>query len=252
MNETLATISNHRSIRSFRPEPLPPGTVRMLVETGVRASTSSNMQACAVIHVDDPILKPQLAKLCADQKQIHESAAFLAFCADLHRLSVACELRGADAGAVGEAEALVMAVVDVALVMQNVAIAAESLGFGICMIGAIRNNPREVRDLLHLPPGVMGISGMCIGVPNESPDRKPRFPVGATLHANRYPAREEVERNIADYDRIQSEWYAERGMHERDTRWSAVMAKRITKMGDRTDVGVCLREQGFLSGMTER
>lgn len=251
MNETIATISNHRSIRSFRPEPLPSGMVETLIATGVRASTSSNMQAYAVIHIDDPELKPKLAKLCADQKQIHQSAAFLAFCADLHRLSVACELRGSDAHAVGEAEALVMAVVDVALVMQNVAIAAESLGYGICMIGAIRNHPREVRDLLQLPPGVMAISGMCIGVPSETPDLKPRFPVAATLHRDRYPSRDEVENNIANYDELQSAWYAERGMHERDARWSAVMAKRITKMGDRTDVGACLREQGFLSGMYE-
>src|SRR5690606_40800142 len=51
------------------------------------------------------------------------------------------------------------AVVDAALVAQNAAVAAESLGLGICMIGGIRNDPVKVAELLKLPPRTFALVG---------------------------------------------------------------------------------------------
>ena len=46
---------------------------------------------------------------------------------------------------------LLVASVDVALMAQNVAIAAESEGLGICYIGGIRNKPAEVAAICKSP-----------------------------------------------------------------------------------------------------
>jgi len=238
---------SHRSVRSFTDETIDGNTVRRLVEVGTRASTSSNMQAYTVIAITDPDLKQRVATLCSDQKQIHESAAFCVFCADLHKLLLGCELQGVDTRAAGQAEALLVAVVDVALVMQNVAVAAESLGYGICMIGAMRNHPHEVAEALHLPKHVMAVAGMCIGRPADVGEIKPRIDLDATLHINRYRDDEELAALLRAYDDRQARWYEERGMHAADARWTAVMAKRLPNVQKRDAVGRFLQEQGFLT-----
>lgn len=237
----------HRSVRSFTNEGIDEATIRILVQAGTRASTSSNMQAYTVIMVSDPELKKRIAVLCADQKQIHESAAFLVFCADLHKLDLACRRHDVAADATGQAEALLMAVVDTALVMQNVAVAAESLGYGICMIGAMRNNPYEVSEALHLPKNVIAIAGFCVGRPADEGEVKPRIGLDATLHVNGYRNDEELSAQLDAYDELQASWYAERGMHTNDARWSAVVSRRLPNMNKREPVGRFLKDQGFLA-----
>ena len=159
-NSTIDLLMSHRSIRRFEDRPLPDGVLESLIQCGQQASTSSNLQAYTVIHVADPERKKKLAELCADQVQIHQSAAFLAFCADLHRDWMANQMHGVDRFDGDYVEALMIATVDVALMMQNVAIAAESMGLGICMIGAMRNNPKAVGELLELASLCCG----CVGI----------------------------------------------------------------------------------------
>ncbi|MFQ5414748.1 MAG: NADPH-dependent oxidoreductase [Phycisphaerae bacterium] len=235
----------HRSVRSFTDEPLQGGVLELLVRAGTRASTSSNMQAYTIIAITDADLKAHMAGLCADQPQIHESAVFLAFCADLHRLTLACGMHGADTTAMGHAEALLVAVIDTALVMQNVAVAAESLGLGICMIGAMRNRPHDVADALKLPRGVVAVSGLCIGTPADHGDPRPRLPLDAVLHRNGYRDDDASAALIAEYDTILARWYAERDLHPSDPRWSAVMARRLPGIAARASVGTFLHDQGL-------
>lgn len=55
----------------------------------------------------------------------------------------------------------------------DAAIAAESLGLGMCYVGAIRNNAQQVAELLNLPPLTLAIFGMAIGYPcaHDPPQR---------------------------------------------------------------------------------
>jgi len=235
----------HASCRSFSKEAISEELLETLIEAGTRASTSSNMQAYTIISVDEPAQKRHLAKLCADQKQIHASAAFLAFCADMHRLQLCAEMHGADDGGLGQAEAMVTSLVDTTLVMQNVALAAESVGLGICMIGALRNRPFEVREALFLPKHVLPVAVMCLGWPGAKADAKPRLPLDAVFHKNRYRSDPDLLAAIEAYDGILSAFYQSQGLHAKDTRWSAVMAKRIESIKARADVGRLILEQGF-------
>ncbi len=243
----IGTMMAHASVRAFTDEPIDEGLLVHLVTAGTRASTSSNMQAYSVISVTDAGLKKAIAGLCADQAQIHQSAAFLVFCADLHKMMLACERHDTEPDPAGQAEVLMVAVIDTALVMQNVATAAESVGLGICMIGAMRNHPYDVAEALHLPDHVIALAGMCIGHPAEQPEVKPRFPLDAALHHNRYRSDEELTTLIQRYDESQAKWYADRDMHVRDPRWSAVISRRLPKLANRAAVDTFLRERGFLS-----
>jgi nitroreductase len=170
---TIEQIHRHASVRSYKPDPVPPAVVEAIVASGQRASTSSNLQMWSVVAVSGAATRQTLADLCGQQEHIAQAPLFLAWCADLTRLERACELRGYSQEA-GYLENFLVAAVDAAIAMQNAALAAESLGLGICYIGAIRNRPREVIDLLGLPPLVMPIAGMTVGWPAVEPQSSVR------------------------------------------------------------------------------
>ena len=177
--------------------------VETVVAAGQRASTSSNLQAYSVVAVTDPATKERLAELCGDQKQIRQAPVFLAWCADLSRLDRICRARGYEQ--VSEhVESFLVAAVDAAIAMQNAALAAESLGLGMCYIGAIRNHPADVIELLGLPRLVFPVSGMTLGWPAAEPFIRPRLPLAAVLHWERYDTTAEPEA-LAAYDRAMIE-----------------------------------------------
>ena len=43
-NETIASLLDHRSVRDFLSDPVPPGTLETLIAAAQSAATSSNMQ----------------------------------------------------------------------------------------------------------------------------------------------------------------------------------------------------------------
>lgn len=250
-NPTIDLLLSHRSIRKFEDRPLPDGVLETLIKCGQQASTSSNLQTYSVIHVADPERKKNLAALCADQAQIHQSSAFLAFCADLHRDWMANQMHKGERFDGDYAEALMIATVDAALAMQNVAVAAESMGLGICMIGAMRNQPKAVGELLGLPPYVFAVAGFCIGYPAQMPEVKPRLPIEAVLHREQYLDDETHKKHMAEYDQAMVDFYESQDMHVRDPRWTTVMAGRVGQFHVReeldeflTDQGFCVRTQG--------
>ena len=47
--DTLACIHHHRSIRRYCPDPVPDALLTELLDAGVRASSSGNMQSYSII-----------------------------------------------------------------------------------------------------------------------------------------------------------------------------------------------------------
>jgi len=202
-NETIALMHRHRSIRKFLPEAISRETIETIVAAGQRAATSSNMQLYSAVAVMDPETKVKLAVLCGDQEQIRQAPVFLAWCADRARLERACEQRGYKQNS-DYMESLLVAAVDIALMMQNATLAAESLGLGCCYIGAVRNQPQAIIELLGLPPLVFPISGMTLGRSADDPIIRPRLATDAILHWERYDASGE-ERLLAEYDQAMAQ-----------------------------------------------
>jgi len=199
----IEQISRHWSVRDYRTDPVPDEIVKEIVAAGQRASTSSNLQTYSVVAVTEPERIARLAELCGDQRQIHQAPVFLAWCADLSRLDRVCQMRSYEQEA-GYLESFLVAAVDAALAMQNAALAAESLGLGMCYIGAIRNHPAEIIELLELPRLVFAVSGMTLGWPAVEPFLRPRLPLEAVLHWQRYDTAGEEEA-LEAYDRAMIE-----------------------------------------------
>jgi len=56
-NDHIALLMSHRSVRGYRPDALPEGTLETLVAAAQSAATSSNLQTWSVIAVTDPAKK---------------------------------------------------------------------------------------------------------------------------------------------------------------------------------------------------
>src|SRR5213080_2917120 len=71
-NETIAGLLEHRSVRGYRPDPLPAGTLETLVAAAQSAATSSNLQTWSVVSVEDPAARATLTEVAGGQKHIME------------------------------------------------------------------------------------------------------------------------------------------------------------------------------------
>ncbi|WP_051499116.1 hypothetical protein [Nocardia sp. BMG51109] len=92
-------------------------------------------------------------------------------------------------------------IIDVTLSAQNAAVAAESLGYGITFVGALRNNIDAVIDLLRLPEWTFPVYGLAIGVPDpaDPADIKPRYSQNVVVHRNTYtPPTDDDTRDYLD------------------------------------------------------
>ncbi|MBU4225290.1 MAG: nitroreductase family protein [Chloroflexi bacterium] len=244
-------IHRHASVRHYKPDPLPTATVETIVAAAQRASSSSNLQTCSVVAVTEAGKRKRLAELCGNQQHIADAPLFLAFCADLARLDRACQLRGY-IQVTEYVENFLVAVVDTAIAAQTAAMAAESLGLGICYIGGIRNNPKDVIELLQLPRLVFPISGMTMGWPAVEPRLRPRLPLRVVLHWEKYD-RATQDDSLREYDRalIASGIFKGRKIpvpgqegEMEDYGWMEHSARRVSQTV-RTGLRAVLEKQGF-------
>ncbi|WP_375191473.1 oxygen-insensitive NADPH nitroreductase [Marinobacter sp.] len=226
MNPTIELLKSHRSIRKFTDQKIPPELLRELIRAGQCAASSNHVQAYSVIHVIDRENRRRIAELAGGQDYIAECADFLVFCADMRRSTDAAERAGAQVTR-GMTEQLLVATIDASLMAQNVAIAAESEGLGLCYIGGIRNNPAEVSEILRLPEHVYPVFGMCLGYPDQTPEIKPRLPVEAILRQDYY-ANARDEELVAGFDRTMNEYYRVRTGGNKDTTWSEQLKPLFT------------------------
>ena len=250
-NPTLDLIHSHASVRRYKANPLPASIIEAIVASGQRASTSSNLQAYSVVVVTDSAKRAKLSELCGNQKHVAEAPVFLAFCADRARLERVCQLRGYTQ-VTGYVENFLVAAVDAAILAQNTALAAESLGLGICYIGSIRNNLPEVIDLLDLPRLVIPITGMTVGWPEKSPRLTPRLPLRAVLHWEKYDTTDE-DGALREYNRAMIATGIYKGRQvpvpgkEGETEeysWMEQSAQRVSQPA-RTGLRAVLEKQGF-------
>ena len=184
----MTVLLSHRSVRAYRPDPLPERTLAVTMAAALAAASSSNLQSWSVIAVEDAARRQRLSMLCGDQEHVRTAPLFLVWIADLARVGAIGAREGKPTAATDYLEGTLLGVIDAALAAQNATVALEAMGLGTVYIGGIRNQPEAVAAELGLPPRSFGVFGLCVGWPD--PDRptavKPRLPQGAVLHRERY------------------------------------------------------------------
>jgi len=226
--EAIDLLLNRRSIRRYKPDPVDGDALDLILKAGTRSATPAEMQFYSFIVVDD---RETLARL-----DVRSPVAIVA-CVDLHRHNRWATMRGA-APLEGTAPDLLFCFWDVALSIQNMVVAAESLGLGT--LTAIR----DMSGLFDLPDGVYPAGVLAIGHPDEAPPLRHRFPLEAVVHRGRYepPTDEELEA-----------WY--RGL---DDRWTTAPRGALLALGDESCTNyaqvlatLLRRETGWIRGNLE-
>ncbi|MGA0872255.1 MAG: NADPH-dependent oxidoreductase [Phycisphaerales bacterium] len=238
-NPTLDTLLSHRSIRRFEETPIPDGDVRLAVAAGQQASTSSNVQAYSLLRIRDADRLAKLVELTGGQAKVARCGAFFVVCGDTRRHRLLAER--AELPYETRLEGFLVAAIDATLFAQNLCVAFESMGYGICYIGGLRNDLAAVQKLLRFPRGVYPLFGLCVGKPAEDPARRPRLAPEAVLFEEHYPDDETLLAGVRDYDASMREYYAARGAAAAS--WSEKIEAQF-RQAYRTSVADYYRDQG--------
>jgi nitroreductase len=246
----LENLLGHRSVRRYQERALPEGTLQLLVAAAQSAASSANLQLWSVVHVEDSALRRALADVAGGQQHVVQAPLFLVWVADLHRAGELARTRGLGAEGLGYLESMLVAAVDTALAAQNAVVAAESLGLGTVYIGALRNQPERVAEILGLPSHAFAVFGLCVGWPDPNVPSavKPRLPQQVVLHRDRYELGDSSHAAVGDYDALMQSFYASQSMAVPEGGWSWHSARRfatVAALNGRHVLREALQRLGF-------
>lgn len=242
MNQTIQTITDHRSIRRYEEREVEPALLDQVLRAAQAMPTSINAQQVSVVVVRDAERRRKISELTGGQPWIAQAPVFLVFVADFHKTARAAVKNGKTQVIHESAEGALVGTFDAGIAMGGAIVAAESLGLGIVPIGGIRRDPQAMIDLLGLPPFTYPVAGLVVGHPADRSAQKPRLPVASYVHFETYdvPA---VEKAIVDYDQTMAEYYQSRG--DKATDWSTQVAGTYQQVYF-PKVFPTLKGQGFL------
>lgn len=247
MNETIHTLTNHRSFRNYEEKQLDNEQLDAILSAAQSAPTWIHGQQVSVIVVQDPERKQKLAALCGNQEHINQAPTFLIFCADFYRAKKASEMEHVSFEVVNDVDSLLVGATDVGLALSNAIAASESLGLATVPIGGIRRNPLEVIELLNLPQFVIPIVGLCIGYGLDDPGLNPRLPQETFVHREKYNSNQ--NQALKSYNQIYKDHLLQKSNGQTDSTWT----KRISSFykgkhynNHYKDVPQMLKQQGFL------
>jgi nitroreductase len=245
----LETILNHRTIRNYKSDPVNQPVLDEILNAGIRASTTGNMQVYSIIVTTDPILKEQLWEVHFKQNMVLQAPLILTFCADFHRFNTWCRQRKADPG-YHNFLSFMTAAIDALLVAQNCALAAEANGLGICYLGTTTYNADRIIEILHLPESVVPITTLVLGYPADTPGLTDRLPAEAVVHLEKYReyTPEDIDRLYAEKEALPltSQLLEENGL---ETLAQIFTEKRYTRKDNEffsRKLLEVIRKQGFL------
>jgi nitroreductase len=153
-------IKARRSIRRYKPTPIPDEILRRILGAARLAPSANNAQPWKLIVVRDEDMKLKLTSACNNKKWMAEAPVIV----------VAC-------GFPDEADSFMGGYmnsfpVDVAIALDHMVLAATNEGLGSCWIGRFKEE--KVKDLLEIPNDVKVVALIPLGYANEEPEHSGR------------------------------------------------------------------------------
>ncbi len=200
----IKAILDHRSVRAYKPDDIPTDILQEVLRAGTRASTTGNMQVYSIVVTKEPELKKQLWEVHFKQDMVLQAPVVLTFCADFNRFTKWCEWRKASPG-YRNFLSFFTAAIDALLAAQNVALAAEDHGLGICYLGTTTYMAGRIIEILDLPELVVPVTTLVMGYPAEDPPLTDRLPLEGVVHEEIYKdySREDIDRIYAEKEALE-------------------------------------------------
>jgi nitroreductase len=162
-------IRGRRSIRKYKPDPVPEEALLMLMEAVRWAPSWANTQCCEVIVAKDPKVKSELAtalpKINPALSSVTEAPIVLVLCA---KKGISGYYKGQPMTEIGD-----WLMFDIGLAMQNLCLAAHALGLGTVVVGNF--NHQKVAEVLGAPQNIEVVAMTPLGYPvsvGSAPKRK--------------------------------------------------------------------------------
>jgi len=167
--EVIEAIRTRRSIRHYKPDAIPEEKLNAVLEAARWAPSWENTQCWRFIVIQDREMKARAAETLVSwnpsRSAIKEAPVVIVVCAELGK-------SGFHEGKPFTDKGDWWYMFDVALAMQNLTLAAHSLGLGTVHIGGF--DPQEVARILKVPQGVVVVEMTPLGYPSREGRTPPR------------------------------------------------------------------------------
>ncbi len=181
----IKEIKEHRSIRKFKSTQIAPATLREILTAASRASTCGNMQNYSIIVTQEEEMLKRISPLHFGQIERMNGPCVVTICADVNRFTQWCKLRDAEPG-YDNFIWYINGAIDGLMAAQNLILEAEAAGLGACVLGTTLYTAEAIIELLELPAGVIPVTSIVLGEPDENPPLTDRLPLEAVVHFERY------------------------------------------------------------------
>ncbi len=172
--DLFEAITNRRSIRAFQEKEVTEKYIERLVDAARYAPSAGNIQPWEFIVVRDSSIKRQLAAAALNQAFIEEAPVVIVVCANESRSEQGYGSRGVN----------LYCIQDTAAAIQNLLLAAYSMGLGTCWIGAFEEE--LARKTLKTPAHVRPVAIIPVGYPAEKSTMRKKRTVEEIVHRETY------------------------------------------------------------------
>lgn len=152
-------VRTRRSIRSFKPDPIPGDVLTRVLDAARIAPSGSNRQPWRFIVVKNEDLKRRLVPACGNQGFIAEAPMVIVVCGR--------DIGWNRGGYMGSMSMLV----DVSIAFTHLILAARAEGLGTCWIGSFDNG--KVKEVLGIPQEYNVVAITPLGYPAGEEFREP-------------------------------------------------------------------------------
>jgi len=151
--EFYEVVNTRRSVRSYKPDEIPEDILNRVLDAARVAPSGSNKQPCNYVLVKKPEMRKKIATLCGGQPWI----------ADAPIVVVACgvDIKYDRGSYMGDMSFLI----DSAIGLTHLILAARAEGLGTCWIGQFDNE--SIKEFLDIPPGWNVAAVTPLGYPKE-------------------------------------------------------------------------------------
>jgi len=166
--EFTEVVRRRRSIRKYRPDPVPQAKIAQVLDAARLAPSWANSQCWTFVVVSDPKAKRRLAE--AGNEWIEQAPSIVVACADPKKSGVKRD----------QAYYLL----DIGIAMEHLVLAATDLGLGTCWIGWF--DEQKAKVALGVPKDVRVVALTPLGYPDEEPEARPRRSLGEIVYRDRW------------------------------------------------------------------
>jgi nitroreductase len=159
-------IIGRRSVRMYKKVPVPSAIKEKIIEAGRQAPSAANRQPWHFIVCEDQVAKEKLSK-----------GKWCSFVKDSAFTVVGVSLPFDDTSRR-------WGVVDTAIALQNMVLAAEVQGVGSCWIGDFKEG--EVKREFGIPEEATVVAVIPFGLPDEKPGPRVKKPITEIVHLNKW------------------------------------------------------------------